>query len=196
MITVRDIRLSESDCLVLREGSSDSELELRCRLSERLNPAALVVESGGRVVAEVPRFVPLVLKHADPKGGEFEGELKAVVEDDEPGFAFLFGDQEIVRLGFSSRNLDPVCKLNRRVDDDRGFYSLSVELLPDSFLVVYEGGAVRIRLSGEEMWHDKLAWDDVFEKRDDDHLYYNTEHGEFAQLGFRIDIATGETLSR
>jgi hypothetical protein len=196
MISVREIRLPDGEGYALPAGATGNGLALRCLISEALGPATLLVERNGALVAEVPEFVPLAVKATKCVGSKVEGCLDSVVAGGDDGFALLVGDQGIIRVGFREAQVRYVCCLNRGVEDDRGFYTLRCEVLDEAVLVIYEGGAMRIRMTGDLLWHVHLYYDDVFVRRDGKWLFYATEFGPFAPDGFVIDMETGERSQR
>ena len=84
-------------------------------------------------------------------------------------------------------------KMNRSKNDDSGFYNLKAVESEDGFFLIYESGLARIRNDGTVVWHNRLYWDDMFDRSDDSFLYYSSEHREEGEK-WRIQTEDGRVV--
>jgi hypothetical protein len=120
--------------------------------------------------------------------------LDCVLGDREMPFMALVGLYEVLFIHCLRKTMHPVLKLFRQADEDQGFYRQQILALSDGFVLIYESGAARIKHTGDVVWHERLAWDDIFLKKDDTKLYYSSEFGEFAPHDWTIEMADGSRV--
>lgn len=103
-------------------------------------------------------------------------------------FLFLIDLFKILFVAPRSHEVSQVVQLNRKSEEDQGFYHLFIHQYDEFFLVRYESGVCKIRYDGLLVWHKGLTWDDLFLRAENDTLIYSKE--------WRIDLTDGRILFR
>jgi hypothetical protein len=123
---------------------------------------------------------------------KFVPKLYYVIKQNDKSFLAIVGLNEVVFVNSSKESIVEIVQLNRRETDDQGFYKIDILLLESSFIIIYEGGVVRINNDGVILWHTFLMWDDIYLRADENFLYYWSEFGEFALSEWVVSIKSGE----
>ncbi len=103
----------------------------------------------------------------------------------------IIGMYSAVSVVGREATVNSVAEFNRSADDDQGFYHMKFLEVDGGFIIVYEGGAIRLTFDGKLEWQVKLCWDDNYHDCDSDLLYYSSEYGEFASKRWGISVRDG-----
>lgn len=102
----------------------------------------------------------------------------------------LMGAMSWITVLMPHKKFAPFVELNRRKDDDRGFYDVYFCCENGFLIAIYEGGVIGFSEKGEILWHHKKTWDEIFVRLESGKLYFDSEFsGKFA-----IEIATGKLV--
>lgn len=105
-------------------------------------------------------------------------------------FLVVLGLREVIFISHKQQKISSILDLNRREDDDRGFYFFNVLPGEKNFVVIYEGGVFKVTTDGTVEWERNLWWDDVFLHSDQENLYFFSEFRK--PSNWAISVETGE----
>ena len=158
------------------EIPNNGVLQLQVRSApERASPADVKVRWREKE-AEVPRLAThrQVEVGADRAREILPAMVCVLFEDSD--VVLLIGEFSVYSIALGDWGVEELAPLFRTPEKyDLGFRKQQVLPLQDGVLLVYEQGAARVDRDGRLRWHQRLFADDLFERRDDEYLYYWSE---------------------
>jgi hypothetical protein len=91
------------------------------------------------------------------------------------GHAFIAGLPAVVIAG---DGVPVKCELFRRGGEDTGFYKTEWLEAGQRLFCIYESGIAAWNQGGQELWHIRKSWDDVFTRADADQLVLIRHDGQ------------------
>lgn len=123
----------------------------------------------------------------------FSPKLRYIAGNADNPFLAILGLFKIVFINYKNRTIFEAVQLNRKKNEDQGFYFFKVLFLKEDFIVIYESGICRITDTGIILWHINLMWDDIYLNSNEDYIYYSSEFGD--PVDWALSIKTGEKIS-